>query len=230
MILSASEDKDNCIITVSDNDSDNYINIFYSFNSSLVLKDITFDASAIGSSHSDKIMPLMLRTASSVVELCTIKNCENMRILDRSFLKIDSSVISNVGVNRSLAIELSKVSSSNNSYSSSPSAFMLFMGSDLTSYGDSFSDISNYVFSFILNGSNAKAYSINNSYSNAPISNITPGEMTSGGALLTIEGGLNSLNSSYLLSADFGNSFPTTNPGVSGKVWNDGGTLKVSNG
>jgi len=33
---------------------------------------------------------------------------------------------------------------------------------------------------------------------------------------------------SYLLSADFGNSFPTTDPGVSGRVWNDGGTLKVS--
>jgi len=32
----------------------------------------------------------------------------------------------------------------------------------------------------------------------------------------------------YLLSSDFGNSFPTTDPGVSGRVWNDGGTLKVS--
>jgi hypothetical protein len=33
---------------------------------------------------------------------------------------------------------------------------------------------------------------------------------------------------SYLLSAEFGNSLPTTDPGVTGRIWNDSGTLKVS--
>jgi hypothetical protein len=33
---------------------------------------------------------------------------------------------------------------------------------------------------------------------------------------------------SYLLSAEFGNKLPTTDPGVTGRIWNDSGILKVS--
>jgi hypothetical protein len=32
----------------------------------------------------------------------------------------------------------------------------------------------------------------------------------------------------YLLSAEFGNSLPTTDPGIPGKLWNDAGVLKIS--
>jgi hypothetical protein len=32
----------------------------------------------------------------------------------------------------------------------------------------------------------------------------------------------------YLLSEEFGNSLPTSDPGVSGKIWNDSGILKIS--
>jgi hypothetical protein len=32
----------------------------------------------------------------------------------------------------------------------------------------------------------------------------------------------------YLLSPEFGNALPTTDPGVSGQPWNDNGTLKLS--
>jgi len=34
----------------------------------------------------------------------------------------------------------------------------------------------------------------------------------------------------YLLSAEFGNSLPTADPGEAGRLWNDGGALKISAG
>ena len=64
---------------------------------------------------------------------------------------------------------------------------------------------------------------MNNVDGTAELLNSTPTDIqaTGGKAIPTLE---------YLLSAEFGNSLSTTDPGVAGQLWNDAGTLKISTG
>jgi len=46
--------------------------------------------------------------------------------------------------------------------------------------------------------------------------------------LLDARGGQALVTIDYLLSAEFGSALPTADPAVTGKLWNDGGVVKVS--
>jgi hypothetical protein len=61
----------------------------------------------------------------------------------------------------------------------------------------------------------------NNADGTAELSNSSPSDIQTAGdkSIPTLE---------YLLSPEFGNSLPTTDPGVPGKIWNDSGILKIS--